>query len=326
MDFDEYCLNVPEGEGIGIRLDKYIARNLSGVSRTKVQRAISNGTVTVNEGAEKASYPVCSGDKIEVRIPAPPEIKAKPERMELDIVYEDDDLIIINKSGDMVVHPAPGHRSGTLVNGLLWHADQLSKQGSESVRPGIVHRLDKDTSGLLVIAKNDETHHILSSYFQQRKISRRYWALVWGRPEHEAGTITGNIGRNPRNRKKMAVVADGKGKPAVTHYEILEYFHHLSLAEVKLETGRTHQIRVHFANENHWILCDQKYGGDSVRYGPNTGSRRQMFQNIFAAMKRQCLHAKSLGFKHPRTGEFMEFDSELPDDFRQVLDKIRANC
>jgi 23S rRNA pseudouridine1911/1915/1917 synthase len=326
INFEKYQIEVSEEMGPEVRLDKYVTRRVPDTSRTKVQRAISNGTVTVNGKVEKSSFIVSSGDRIDVRIPVarPPEVK--PEKMDMDIMYEDDDLIIVNKSGDRVVHPAHGNWTGTLVNGLLWHTDQLSKKDDASLRPGIVHRLDKDTSGLLVIAKNEESHRILSSYFQSKDIERRYWAIIWGTTGQEEGTITGNIGRNPHDRKKMAVVPEGKGKRAVTHYKIIDYFDHLSLAEVQLETGRTHQIRVHLAHQNHWVLCDQKYGGDSVRYGPNTGSRRQMFNNIFASMKRQCLHAKTLAFKHPRTGKYMEFGSNLPDDFQQVLDKLRANC
>ncbi len=277
MDFDEYQLEVPGKDAPGVRLDKYIAGNLPNISRTKVQRAISDGTVTVNKMTEKASYPVRSGDIIEVRIPVPPKIKAKPERMELDIVFEDDDLIIVNKSGDRVIHPAHGHWSGTLVNGLLWHADQLSKHDDEPIRPGIVHRLDKDTSGLLVVAKNDETHRILSSYFQDQKISRTYWALVWGTPEPEEDTITGNIGRSSQNRKKMAVVPDEKGKHAVTHYKVLKYFHHLSLVEVQLETD----VRIRFA----FILQTKIIGCCAIK---NTAVIRFVTDRIPAAAGR-CL-------------------------------------
>jgi len=178
----------------------------------------------------------------------------------------------------------------------------------------------------LVVAKNDEAHRTLSEYFRKKDIERTYWAIVWGTPKQDRGMINAPIGRNPYDRKKMAVVSDKKGKHAITHYKVLEYFDHLTLIEATLETGRTHQIRVHFAHHHHWLLGDRKYGGDAVRYGPNTGSRRPMFNNLFKVMQRQCLHAKTLGFAHPRTGEFMEFDSPLPDDFQHVLDKLRANC
>jgi 23S rRNA pseudouridine1911/1915/1917 synthase len=324
--FTEYHFEVPEGHHSGVRLDKYIAGFVQNASRTKVQKAIEDGYVTVSGSVEKSSYNMNPGDVIDIKLPIPPPPEAKAEEMDLDILYEDEDLIIVNKSGNRVVHPAYGNWTGTLVNGLMWHTDQLSKEDEETLRPGIVHRLDKDTSGILVVAKNDEAHRTLSKYFQTKDIERTYWAIVWGTPDKKHGTITGNIGRNPRDRKLMSVVPDGKGKHATTHYKVLEYFDHLTLVEAKLETGRTHQIRVHFASENHWLLGDRKYGGDSVRFGPNTGSRRQMFNNLFASMQRQCLHAKTLGFEHPRTGEYVEFDSNLPPDFDHVLDMLRANC
>ncbi len=322
----EYHLDVPEGHNAGNRLDKYITSFIQNASRTKVQKAIENGYVKVNGAVEKSSYNMQAGDEIDIRLPIPPPPEAEPEKMELDIVYEDDDLLIVNKSGDRVVHPAYGNWTGTLVNGLMWHADSLSKENEKTVRPGIVHRLDKDTSGLLVVAKNDEVHIKLSKYFQEKEIERTYWTIVWGTPNKKEGTITGNIGRSPRNRKKMTVLKKGNGKKAVTHYKVLEYFDYLTLLEVKLETGRTHQIRVHFATKNHWLFGDCKYGGDSVRYGPNTGSRKQMFNNLFSKMKRQCLHAKTLGFVHPRTGKFVTFDSNLPDDFQHVLNTLHTNC
>lgn len=321
----EYHFEVPPGHHSGVRLDKYITSFVQNASRNKVQKAIKEGFVTVNGKVEKASYNMQPGDKIDISLPQPPPPEAKPEEMELNIKYEDDDLIIVNKPAGMVVHPAYGNWSGTLVNGLLWYTDELSSE-RDSVRPGIVHRLDKNTSGILVVAKNDETHRVLSDYFRTKDIERTYWAVIWGTPEKSEGTIIGDIGRDPRDRKKMTVLPDGKGKSAVTHYRVLEYFDHLSLVEVKLETGRTHQIRVHFAHQHHWVFGDQKYGGNSVRYGPNTGSRKQMFNNLFANLKRQCLHAKTLGFEHPRTGKFVTFDSELPGDFQQVLGTLRMNC
>ncbi len=325
-EFTEYNLKVPEGHTAGIRLDKYIASFIQNASRTKVQKAIKAGCVTVNGSIEKSSYNMQAGDVIDIRLPISKPPEAKPEKIDLDIIYEDEDLLIVNKSGDRVVHPAYGNWTGTLVNGLMWHADSLSKEEEETVRPGIVHRLDKDTSGLLVVAKNDETHTALSRYFQNREIERTYRAIIWGTPDEKEGTITGNIGRSKQDRKKMAVLKNGNGKKAITHYKVLEYFDHLTLVEVKLETGRTHQIRVHFAYEHHWILGDRKYGGDSVRYGPNTGSRKQMFNNLFSKMKRQCLHAKTLGFIHPSTNEFVEFEAELPPDFQTVLNTLRENC
>lgn len=325
-EFKSYHLEVPKGHTSGMRLDKYIASFIQNTSRTKVQKAIEGGYVTVNDSVEKSSYNIEPADVIDINLPIPKPPEAKPEKMELDILYEDDDLIIVNKDAGVVVHPAYGNWTGTLVNGLLWYADELSKQDEETVRPGIVHRLDKETSGILVVAKNDRSHRILSEYFRTKDIERSYWAIVWGQPDEKEGTITGNIGRNPRDRKRMTVLPDGDGKYAVTHYKVLEHFDHLSLLELRLETGRTHQIRVHLADQKLWVFGDKQYGGNSVRYGPNTGSRKQMFQNLFASLNRQCLHAKTLGFEHPSSGESVEFDSELPGDFQQVLGMLRQNC
>ncbi|NIT57924.1 MAG: RluA family pseudouridine synthase [Aliifodinibius sp.] len=324
--FQEYHFEVPKEEASGTRLDKYLATKIEDTSRTKIQEAIKEGLVTVNGKQEKSSYPIEVGDVLDARIPIPTPPEVTPEKMPLDIVYEDDDLLLVNKGANMVVHPAKGNWSGTLVNGLMWYTDDLSEPEEDTVRPGIVHRLDKDTSGLLVVAKNDETHRILSQYFRTKDIERTYWAIVWGTPDNKEGTITGAIGRDPHNRKRMAVVPDEEGKHATTHYKVLEYFDHLTLLELKLETGRTHQIRVHLADNNLWVFGDQQYGGDSVRYGPNTGSRKQMFQNLFSSLQRQCLHAKTLGFEHPTTGEMVEFNSDLPGDFQQVLGMLRQNC
>ena len=326
MKFRECQLVVPDELKEGIRVDKYIASQLENVSRTKIQEAISEGFITVNGNPEKASYTLQPGDVIDVEIPQPPPPEAHPEKMHLNIIHEDDDLLIVNKKAGTVVHPAHGNWSGTLVNGLLWYADELSFPEKDTLRPGIVHRLDKDTSGLLVVAKNDETHQKLSEYFRTKDIERTYYTIIWGVPEKKQGTITGNIGRDPKNRKKMAVLPEGRGKYAVTHYKVIETFDHLALVEVKLETGRTHQIRVHFAHNHHWVFGDRQYSGDSVRYGPNTGTRKQMFNNLLSTLERQCLHAKTLGFEHPRTGKFVEFDSELPGDFNQVLGTLRTNC
>lgn len=322
----QHQLVVPEDFTEDTRLDKYAAIHIDDLSRTKVQKAIEEGNILVNGRPEKPAYGMQPGDIIDVSIPQPAPPEAKAEKMDLDIIYEDDHLIIVNKKAGTVVHPAYGNWTGTLVNGLLWHADQLSYEHKDTLRPGIVHRLDKDTSGILVIAKTEKSHRILSEYFRTKDIERTYWAIIWGTPETEKGTITGAIGRNPHDRKRMAVVPDDRGKHAITHYRIIEYFDHLSLVEVRLETGRTHQIRVHFADRNHWVFGDRKYGGDSVRYGSNTGSRRQMFTNLFKKLQRQCLHAKTLGFEHPITGNFVEFDSPLPDDFQHVLTMLQNNC
>ncbi len=321
----EYLLNVPEGQHTDIRLDKYITSFVQNASRNKVQQAIKDGHVLVNGKLEKSSYIMQPGDKIEISLPKPPSPEAKPEDIPINIVYEDDHLIVVNKEAGMVVHPAYGNWSGTMVNGLLYHADSLSKDDEETVRPGIVHRLDKNTSGLLVVAKNEVAHKKLSEQFAEKSVERTYWAIAWGNPP-DSGTIEGNVGRSPRDRKVMTVLKEKKGKSAITHFETIERFDHLALLKINLETGRTHQIRVHMQHENYYVFGDPTYGGNSVRYGPNTGSRKAMFNNLFAKLERQALHAKTLGFIHPETDEYVEFDSELPEDFQFVLDTLRTNC
>lgn len=322
----EYLLNVPEGQSTDIRLDKYIASFVQNATRSKVQKAIKDGYVLVNGKVEKSSYIMQPGDNIEISLPKPPSPEAKPEDIPLNIEYEDDDLIVVNKEAGMVVHPAYGNWTGTMVNGLLFHAGHnLSKVDKETVRPGIVHRLDKDTSGLLVVAKNETAHKKLSEQFANKSVERTYWAIVWGNPPVE-GTIHENIGRSPKDRKVMTVLDGKRGKDAVTHFRTIEQFDHLALLRINLETGRTHQIRVHMQHDKFYVFGDQTYGGNSVRYGPNTGSRKAMFNNLFAKMERQALHAKTLGFIHPGTDKYIEFDSTLPEDFQFVLEMLRTNC
>ncbi len=321
----EYLLEVPDGQNSDIRLDKYITSFIQNATRNKVQKAIKEGYVLVNGRQEKVSYIMQPGDIIEISLPKPPPQKAKPEEMDLNIVYEDDDLLVVNKPADMVVHPAFGNWTGTLVNGLLHYTQRnLSSADDETLRPGIVHRLDKDTSGLLVVAKNDTAHKKLAEQFAEKEAERTYWAIVWGNPP-EIGVIEGRIGRSPHDRKIMTILKD-RGKEAITHFKRLEAFDHLALLEIRLETGRTHQIRVHMQHSGYYVFGDQTYGGNTVRYGPNTGSRKNMFKNLFAKMPSQALHAKTLGFVHPATGEYVEFDSPLPVNFQFVLDKIRKNC
>lgn len=321
-----YSFTVPDGQKTDIRLDKYITSFVENATRNKVQQAIKEGYVFVNGKNEKPSYIMQPGDEIYIELPKAPPPEAKPENLDLNIVFEDDDIIVVNKEAGMVVHPAFGNWSGTLVNGLMHHVDELAgEDDTDNLRPGIVHRLDKDTSGLLVVAKNEETLSELSKLFAEKDIERTYWAIVWGTPPQE-GTIEGDIGRSRHDRKLMTVLPVGKGKPAITHYKVLEYFDYLSLMEVKLETGRTHQIRVHFNHIGHQVFGDPTYGGTSVRYGPNTGTRKSMFHNLITGLGRQALHAKTLGFQHPKTGEMVRFDSELPDDFQHVLETLRRNC
>lgn len=319
-----YEFKVPDGQQEMIRLDVYITSFVENATRNKVQEAIKAGHVTVNGKKEKSSYKLLPGDEIFIELPKAPPPEAKAEEIELNIVFEDEDVIIVNKEAGMVVHPAFGNWSGTLVNGLMHHVEELG-EADDDLRPGIVHRLDKDTSGLLVVAKNDESLAKLSSKFAEKDVERTYWAIIWGTPAEE-GTIEGDIGRSKHDRKLMTVLPEGRGKKAVTHYKVLEYFDYLSLVEVKLETGRTHQIRVHFSSIGHNVFGDATYGGTSVRYGPNTGMRKVMFHKLLTGLERQALHAKTLGFEHPATSEMVRFDSELPEDFQHVLDTLRENC
>ena len=343
-----YTLEVPVGYTEEERIDIYITRFLANATRSKVQRGIKEGRVTIdNEVIQKVSHKVQAGNVIVCRLNRPPPIVAAPENIPVDIVYEDDALLVVNKKAGMVVHPAYGHRSGTLVNALLHHlggrslhfeddieqaqdevglstkyASPKSKEGFD-IRPGIVHRLDKDTSGLMVVAKDDETHTHLAKQFFHRTTRRTYEALVWGNPQEETGKIETYIGRDPRDRKKMAIVSEEKGKLAITNYSVGESFGRISSVAFKLETGRTHQIRIHAASIGHPIFCDTTYGGDRIRYGSRIGTSKMFFHNLFTALGRQALHAKTLGFRHPKTGEEMNFDSLLPDDMRYVIERLR---
>lgn len=342
-------LEVPSGYEEGTRIDRYITRFLPNVSRSKVQKGIDEGCVTVNGVAvDKSSYSVQAEDVIVCKVMRPPPIEAAPEAIPIDVLYEDRDLIVVNKEAGMVVHPAYGHRSGTLVNALLYHVgagsldvesddedlddDELGlstlnarprQEGSPAIRPGIVHRLDKDTSGLLVVAKHDVAHRKLAGQFADHSIDRRYLAVLWGVPDARQGRIEGDVGRDRRNRKRMAVVPPGTGKHAVTHYEVVEVFEHTALVAFQLETGRTHQIRVHAQHVNHPVLGDETYGGRSVRCGPASSNRRAFFRNVFDRLDRQALHAETLGFVHPRTEEHVSFQVDPPDDMRFVIDQLR---
>lgn len=326
-DFTRYDLLVPEGHHEQLRLDKYITQFIQNATRNKVQEGIRQGWVRVNGLLEKASYRVQPGDEIVIIIPKSPPPEVAGEDIPITIVHEDDDLIVVDKAAGMVVHPSYGNWTGTLVNALMHHAGKLSKTIDDSeLRPGIVHRLDKDTSGLLVVAKNDIAHHKLSKQFAEKTVERTYQTVVWGLPQKDTGVIDQPLGRDPSDRKKMAVVAEGKGKHAVTHYNVLKRYDHLAMLDVALETGRTHQIRVHFSWMGHPVLGDPVYGGNAVRYGPNTGSRKSMFQNMFSVLGRQCLHARSLGFEHPASGDWFQFESEIPDDMRKVIEKLDQFC
>lgn len=302
-----------------VRLDVYLTHQVENATRNKVQKAIQDGAVLINGKRVKPSYPIAPNDIIDITFPRPPRPEAKPENIPLDVIYEDDQLLIVNKAAGMVTHPAYGNYTGTLVNALLHHCNKLSKVNTE-LRPGIVHRLDKETTGLMVIAKNDVAHHVLAKQFSKRTIDREYWAIVWGKFKQPKGTIEANLGRSKKDRKKVAVTAEGKH--AITEYEVLKQFDFLSLVRLKLKTGRTHQIRVHLAHIGHPVFGDPTYGGRSNTWGGLDGKKAQHAQNLLKIIFRQALHAKTIGFIHPKTKEQVKFESDLPDDMREVLEKI----
>jgi len=301
------------------RIDIYLTHQIQNATRNKVRAAIDAGFVLVNDKQVKASHLIAPGENIEITLPHPPRPEARPEEIPLSIVYEDDQLLIVNKPAGMVTHPAYGNYTGTLVNALLHHCNSLSSLNTE-LRPGIVHRLDKDTTGLMVVAKNDVAHHLLAKQFSRRTISREYWAIVWGTFKEEKGTIEANLGRSKRDRKKVAVTADGKH--AVTEYKVLRTYDFLSLIRLKLRTGRTHQIRVHLAHIGHPVFGDPTYGGRSPQWGGLDAKKSQHAQNLLKLINRQALHAKTIGFIHPSTKAEVSFDSDLPEDMQVILDKI----
>ena len=309
---------VPPGEHRK-RLDVYLTHRVENATRNKVQQAIEAGMVLVNGKIVKSSYLLNPNDVIDITFPRPPRMDAEPEDIPLDIVFEDASLLIVNKPAGMVTHPAYNNYSGTLVNALLHHCNHLSTLNTE-MRPGIVHRLDKDTTGLMVVAKNDAAHAFLAKQFAKRTIDREYWAIVWGRFKSPKGTIDANLGRSKRDRKKVAVTEDGKS--AITEYEVLKEFEFLSLVRLHLKTGRTHQIRVHLAHINHPVFGDPTYGGRCNTWNGLTGKKSQFAANLLKLISRQALHAKTIGFIHPATKEFVKFDSELPDDMKEVLEAV----
>ena len=323
--FEHFRFVVDGGQSM-LRLDKYLTARMEKTSRTRIQNAANAGNILVNNSAVKPNYRVKPGDVVQIVLPNPPrEIELIPENIPINIVYEDDDVLVVNKKPGMVVHPAYGNYTGTLVNALMYHFRDLPLFSTGELRPGLVHRIDKNTSGILVIAKNELALNRLSRQFYERTTDRRYQALVWGIPDPPAGTITGHVGRNIRDRKIMQVFEDGsEGKPAVTHYKLLESFSYISLLECKLETGRTHQIRVHFSHIKHPLFNDEEYGGDRILKGTTFSKYQQFIRNCFSILPRQALHAKSLAFDHPVTRKRMSFDSELPYDMKQVIEKWRT--
>ncbi|QLG44269.1 RluA family pseudouridine synthase [Costertonia aggregata] len=307
-----------------LRVDKFLMNFIENATRNKIQQAAKSGNIWVNDTIVKQNYKVKAGDEVKVLFEHPPhEFLLVPEEIPLDIVYEDDVLLVVNKPAGMVVHPGHGNYSGTLINALLHHIDNLPVNGNE--RPGLVHRIDKDTSGLLVVAKTDAAMTHLAKQFFDKTSEREYIALVWGNVAEDEGTIEGNIARHPKNRLQMHVYTDGEeGKEAVTHYKVIERLGYVTLVSCKLETGRTHQIRVHMKYIGHTLFNDERYGGDKILKGTTFTKYKQFVDNTFKILPRQALHAKTLGFVHPVSGEFMRFDSEIPQDIADCIEKWRS--
>jgi 23S rRNA pseudouridine1911/1915/1917 synthase len=320
--FEHYRIVVDPGQS-PIRIDKFLSDRLPNASRNKIQSAISEGFIQVNQQGIKSNYKVRAKDVITVSLPEPPrDTDVIPEDISLDITYEDSSLMIVNKPAGMVVHPAYNNWTGTLVNALVYHFSNLPEMPDNEGRPGLVHRIDKDTSGLLVIAKTEHALNKLAKQFFDHSIERTYWALVWGVPEPAAGTINMHIGRSIKDRRIMTAFPDGEqGKPAISHYRVLKDLRYVSIVECRLETGRTHQIRAHMKYLGHPIFNDCTYGGDKILKGTVFSKYRSFVQNCFQMMPRQALHAKTIGFIHPDTGKHVQFDSGLPDDFKGVLEK-----
>jgi 23S rRNA pseudouridine1911/1915/1917 synthase len=338
--FEHFKITTDKGQSL-LRIDKFLMNRIENATRTKIQQAAENGNILVNDKPVKSNYKVKPFDVITVVFAHPPrEIELIPQNIPLDIVYEDEDLIIINKKPGMVVHPGYGNYKGTLVNALVYHFQNLpvSKSGATvtesaspgkitpALRPGLVHRLDKNTSGIMVVAKSELAMTRLAKDFFDRNLDRKYMALVWGDFQEDSGTVVGNIGRHLRDRKLMDVYPEDSehGKHAVTHYKVLERFGYVTLIECKLETGRTHQIRAHMQHIGHSLFNDDTYGGDRILKGTTFAKYKQFVENCFELLPRHALHAKSLGFNHPITGKYIHFDSELPDDMQQVIEKWRG--
>ena len=322
--YEHFNFKVDKGTDL-VRIDKYLLNLIPNTSRNKIQQAAKAECVIVNGKPVKQNYRVKPFDVISILMPYPPrEIEIIPENIPLDIVYEDDDIIIINKNAGLVVHPGYGNYTGTLVNALTYYfLNKVDNQGNP-INPLLVHRIDKDTSGLLMIAKSEYAQIKLANDFYHHTIHRKYYALVWGDFKEDEGTVTAHIGRNPKDRLVMTVFPDGEsGKHAVTHYKVVERFGYVTLIECQLETGRTHQIRVHLKSIRHPLFNDATYGGDRILKGTTFTKYRQFIQNCFKLLPRQALHAKSLGFTHPITGKQLFFDSPLPEDMQAVIDKWR---
>ncbi len=320
--YEHYSFAADQGQS-PLRVDKFLMSRIEKVTRNKIQQAAKAGSIFVNDQVVKSNYKVKAGDQVKVLFAHPPyENLLVPEPMNLNIVYEDDALVVLNKPAGLVVHPGHGNYSGTLLNGLLHHFQQLPKNSNN--RPGLVHRIDKDTSGLLVIAKTEKAMTHLAKQFFDKTSERKYLALVWGDFDEDHGTIEGAIGRHPKNRLQMTVFEDNsQGKEAITHFKVVERFGYVTLLECQLETGRTHQIRAHMKFIGHTIFNDARYGGDGILKGTSFTKYKQFVDNCFSLLPRQALHAKTLGFIHPETLEKKEFDSPVPDDLENALQKWR---
>jgi 23S rRNA pseudouridine1911/1915/1917 synthase len=320
--YEHYSMTVDKGQK-PLRIDKYLMNFIENATRTKIQAAAKSGNIFVNDSAVKPNYKVKGDDKIRVLFEHPPfENLLVGEDMPLDIIYEDEDLLVVNKPAGIVVHPGHGNYSGTLINGLIYHFDHLPHNSSD--RPGLVHRIDKDTSGLLVVAKTEHAMAHLSAQFKAKTSEREYVAIVWGNVEEDQGTIEGNIGRHPKNRLQNTVFFgddEAKGKPAITHFKVLERLGYVTLVSCKLETGRTHQIRVHMKHAGHTLFNDERYGGERILKGTTFTKYKQFVDNCFKILPRQALHAKTLGFVHPTKGEFMRFNTDIPKDMTACIEK-----
>lgn len=322
--FEHHRFSADKGQGF-MRLDKFLFARMESTSRNKIQNAAKAGNILVNDKVEKSNYKIKPGDVVSIVLAFPPrEIELIPENIPINIMYEDDDILVVNKPAGLVVHPGHGNYTGTLVNALVYHFKDLPRQNNEGIKPGLVHRIDKNTSGILLIAKNEMAQTRLAKVFFDREIDRLYHALVWGDLKQDEGTITGHIGRSLKNRQIMEVFPGGEhGKHAVTHYRVLERFGYVTLVECKLETGRTHQIRAHFKYIGHPLFNDETYGGDRILKGTTFTKYKQFVQNCFDICPRQALHAKTLGFLHPATKKELFFNSQLPEDMQKLIEKWR---
>lgn len=320
--YEHHRVTVDAGQS-QLRIDKFLANRIENASRSRIQAAADAGNIFANDKSVKPNYKVKPGDEIVIMMDYPRrELKIIAEDIPLNIVYEDDQLMVINKPPGLVVHPGHGNYSGTLVNALAFYFKGMPLFNSEDPRPGLVHRIDKDTSGLMVVAKTEIAKNKLALQFFEKTTERRYQALVWGSLKEDEGTVEGNIGRSLKNRQVFTVFPEGDyGKHAVTHYKVLRRIGYVTLVECRLETGRTHQIRVHMKHINHPIFNDSNYGGDKILRGTTFSKYRQFVINCFKVLPRQALHAKTLGFIHPTTGEKMVFNSDLPEDMSQAIDK-----